>query len=191
LFPIFCLFVATGLQIYSVFVKSFKVYYFLSLKFLTLQTRSAHVSCSLMKRKFYVETESNLQVILEALEQHKLLCCRYINVIINLALVTKTNEMNNMNVQCLTIAYNLFYTFQNWDKPVSGHNPTYIVGITNLPWDFDPAFQRRFNHKVLIENPNDKDRTLLWRALVGMHAITDHQFSDLTDQSTGKKGRFF
>lgn len=40
----------------------------------------------------------------------------------------------------------------------SGSSNIFILANTNLPWEIDPAFLRRFERKILIDLPESKDR---------------------------------
>lgn len=40
----------------------------------------------------------------------------------------------------------------------SGKSNIFILANTNLPWEIDPAFLRRFERKILIDLPQAKDR---------------------------------
>ncbi|KAG4072113.1 hypothetical protein HA402_015612 [Bradysia odoriphaga] len=68
-----------------------------------------------------------------------------------------------------------------------------ILGTTNLPWDIDPAFLRRFEQKLLIGLPNTDERMQLIQHFLPLSKhwsnVSKTKLSDLTKGLTGDEIR--
>lgn len=65
----------------------------------------------------------------------------------------------------------------------------FILASTNLPWDIDPAFLRRFEKKVLIQLPNEVERAVLIGKLLPLNVkLNEQQMSSLVQMSAGFTG---
>ncbi|EDW72198.1 uncharacterized protein Dwil_GK10264 [Drosophila willistoni] len=74
-----------------------------------------------------------------------------------------------------------------------GHG-VFVLASTNLPWDIDEAFLRRFEKKILIQLPNALERSNLIQRLLGASnvSLNQHlldQLVALSDQYTGDEIR--
>ncbi|BFG02595.1 katanin p60 ATPase-containing subunit A-like 2 [Drosophila madeirensis] len=69
----------------------------------------------------------------------------------------------------------------------------FVLASTNLPWDIDEAFLRRFEKKLLVQPPNPTERSSLISRLLGasisLSARLLEQLVQLSDQFTGDEIR--
>ncbi|XP_063709087.1 katanin p60 ATPase-containing subunit A-like 2 [Culicoides brevitarsis] len=69
----------------------------------------------------------------------------------------------------------------------------FLLANTNLPWDIDPAFLRRFERKILIELPDAKDRLEMFKTNLPEIETWDeyccNQIADSTGYFTGDEIR--
>ncbi|KAM7347961.1 katanin p60 ATPase-containing subunit A-like 2 [Cochliomyia hominivorax] len=65
----------------------------------------------------------------------------------------------------------------------------FILASTNLPWEIDPAFLRRFEKKLLIQLPNEVERAILIGKLLPLNVkLNEKQMSSLVKLSEGFTG---
>ncbi|XP_017086180.1 katanin p60 ATPase-containing subunit A-like 2 [Drosophila eugracilis] len=72
-------------------------------------------------------------------------------------------------------------------------NGVFVLASTNLPWDIDEAFLRRFEKKLLVQLPNAAERSCLISRLLGssisLNARLLEQLVEISDQFTGDEIR--
>ncbi|XP_039498673.1 katanin p60 ATPase-containing subunit A-like 2 [Drosophila santomea] len=72
-------------------------------------------------------------------------------------------------------------------------NGVFVLASTNLPWDIDEAFLRRFEKKLLVQLPNAAERSCLITRLLGSSISLNHrlleQLVEISDQFTGDEIR--
>ncbi|KAI8128142.1 hypothetical protein FF38_08187 [Lucilia cuprina] len=65
----------------------------------------------------------------------------------------------------------------------------FILASTNLPWEIDQAFLRRFEKKVLVQLPNEVERAMMIGKLLPLNVkLTEQQMSTLVTMSEGFTG---
>ncbi|XP_017054675.1 katanin p60 ATPase-containing subunit A-like 2 [Drosophila ficusphila] len=72
-------------------------------------------------------------------------------------------------------------------------NGVFVLASTNLPWDIDEAFLRRFEKKLLVQLPNPAERSCLISRLLGSSVSLNPRLLDklveISDQFTGDEIR--
>ncbi|KAH8368134.1 hypothetical protein KR084_007494 [Drosophila pseudotakahashii] len=72
-------------------------------------------------------------------------------------------------------------------------NGVFVLASTNLPWDIDEAFLRRFEKKLLVQLPNEAERSCLISRLLGSSISLNprllEQLVAISDQFTGDEIR--
>ncbi|KAI8033703.1 katanin p60 ATPase-containing subunit A-like 2 [Drosophila gunungcola] len=72
-------------------------------------------------------------------------------------------------------------------------NGVFVLASTNLPWDIDEAFLRRFEKKLLVQLPNGAERSCLIGRLLGSSVSLNprllEQLVKISDQFTGDEIR--
>lgn len=65
----------------------------------------------------------------------------------------------------------------------------FILASTNLPWEIDEAFLRRFEKKLLVQLPNEVERAVLIGKLLPLNVkLNEQQMSSLVNLSEGFTG---
>nr|XP_016942279.1 katanin p60 ATPase-containing subunit A-like 2 [Drosophila suzukii] len=72
-------------------------------------------------------------------------------------------------------------------------NGVFVLASTNLPWDIDEAFLRRFEKKLLVQLPNEAERSCLISRLLGTSISLNprllQKLVEISDQFTGDEIR--
>ena len=72
----------------------------------------------------------------------------------------------------------------------SNNKGVLVLGATNLPWEIDSAFRRRFERKIYISLPDEGARKdiLLYHIGKTPHNLTDENFQEIAEKTEGFSG---
>ena len=140
------------------------------------------VSLSSLISKFMGESEKMVEVLFELAKEYQpsLIIMEEVDSIGRKRSKEESNAERRLKIEFL----------RHLDMISDCEEEVGFIGTTNLPWDLDIAFLRRFDKKILVSVLNKRDRVFMMRnSFEGIFCLDDEGYSVLGDLSLGLNGK--